>query len=62
VKKTEWYPPHIKPVHCGIYEVTTGSAYIFKAYWDGEKFRDPDTGGRYVNVIFYWRGLTEEAK
>lgn len=39
MKLTEWHPPHIKPVHIGVYEVRDdGDDYGGFSYWDGEKF------------------------
>jgi hypothetical protein len=62
MKKTAWFPPYIKPVHVGLYEVTIDAWSIFEARWDGNYFRESELGARYARNIFYWRGLTEEAK
>lgn len=37
MKKTKWFPAHIKPVHIGVYNVWwyTNVKSEFFAYWDG---------------------------
>lgn len=73
-KMTNWFPPSIKPVRAGVYEIKftytmmpTESKY---ATWNGKKWSNMSyhkTG--YWHGIFvgaeqnkYWRGFTEEQK
>ena len=70
---TDWFPPHIKPVHKGVYEITFTSRHNMYApmyaTWNGEKW----SSGSYnlcdkfhqlfnANQNKYWRGFTEEQK
>jgi hypothetical protein len=72
MKKTAWFPPHIKPVRDGWYERDyreTHHGDIYQCLW--LQFR-PGVGCWYVEeagrtIEAYhenlpWRGLTEEAK
>ena len=70
-KMTDWFPPHIKPVHIGVYEIkyTSKVAYGSNMYatWNGEKW----SSGSYnlcdkyhqlfnANQDKHWRGFTEK--
>ena len=70
---TNWFPPHIKPVREGVYEIKYTSKSPWKnwmyATWNGEKW----SCGSYnlcdkfhqlfnANQNKYWRGFTEEQK
>lgn len=69
---TPWFPPHIKPVHVGVWDVADGSHFRapwFKK-WDGRYWY---TGGRTVSEAnrvteysileeFSWRGLARKPK
>jgi hypothetical protein len=60
MKKTNWYPPHIKPVRVGLYEVGSDIFYL-KAYWSGKSWRlalNKDQKWKIQNLT--WRGLTHE--
>ena len=70
--KTDWYPPHIKPVREGLYEV---KGWHFHGgtwkYWNGTKWGWSHTSARMARYWrnqsgaaqeVEWRGLTEEAK
>jgi hypothetical protein len=61
-----WFPPEIKPVHVGVYQVWNSRIY---AYWNGKKwcwamrsvneaksFRITDGADQYKE----WRGLAEK--
>lgn len=71
-KLTDWYPPEVKPVREGVYEVTSAEVGILKyAYWNGKAF-----GLRCRSVenadleresfwfphegVIHWRGLAEK--
>jgi hypothetical protein len=68
---TDWFPPKIKPVHIGVYEVSLGKLYSpTYAYWNGELWgwtelsvasavacRTPRGAIQHKT----WRGLTKEA-
>ena len=69
---TPWFPPHIKPVRKGVYEIKyTGKgpheSYMW-ATWDGVKWSvgsyklsDDNHKDFYVaNQKKFWRGFTEE--
>ena len=74
MKLTPWYPPEVKPVRKGVYEVREevfGKWTVF-AYWNGKRFgyretesiraydkRDHPTG---LSATAPWRGLAEEPK
>jgi hypothetical protein len=68
MKKTAWFPAHIKPVHKGVYQIRTESGSCY-SQWDGEKWccmhRDKDVAARQWLVSwcqdYAWRGLTEKA-
>lgn len=70
-KMTPWFPPHIKPVHVGVYPVKFGDdGDICYAAWNGNKwswFELSPRGQRFRNFQFtnqnkYWRGFIEEQK
>lgn len=58
---TNWFPPHIKPVHVGVYPVEWGYAY-----WTGKRWgcwqATPVFARKYQNYLYAdqdkrWRGL-----
>jgi hypothetical protein len=75
MKKTEWFPANIYPVHVGFYEtsrnhVAKEAEGIHKLYWNGEKWQYAyDCGECFKGerAIMYasdgdkWRGLAEKA-
>jgi hypothetical protein len=75
MKKTEWYPPHIKPVREGWYERDYSNTHmktetVFLDLWQqfspGNGYWYVDEPPGQINDAYYenlpWRGLTEEAK
>ncbi len=63
VSMTDWHPPHIKPVHVGIYKVRiqVGAAlFPGSALWNGTKWMDTSTGLEcyFQNVEF--QGVTQQ--
>lgn len=60
---TDWYPPEIKPVRVGEYEISffdCGWQYEYRAWWDGAIWRATNGGGwSFVNQELTWRGQTE---
>ena len=73
-KMTKWFPPHIKPVREGVYEVSfkywpKKDAPMY-ATWNGSRwsvwshFKDDMYHARflYADQGKYWRGFTEEQK
>ena len=70
-KMTNWFHPHIKPVHKGVYEVKDPFWGTMYSNWNGKSW---DVGCVYVSSSFvpsyrhrksdhqnkYWRGLTEK--
>jgi hypothetical protein len=71
---TEWFPPHVKPMHVGLYDVDLSGdgAYRGASYWDGRRWcyahdwdssgvgdRSPAPDGMQPR---YWRGLATEPK
>ena len=59
--RTPWFPGTVKPVRVGLYEVED-CGWVYLDYFDGEYWRDVETGYRWNYQNFEWRGLTEEAK
>ena len=71
---TGWFPPHIKPVREGVYQIRfTGGRnidYPMYATWNGEVWstasQEKDdhyhTKFSYALQEKYWRGFTEEQK
>jgi hypothetical protein len=68
---TQWLPPHIKPVHVGVYEVDwrDKSSWMVYARWNGNLWSHPSYQktdeywhNRYDNAgqTISWRGFTEE--
>jgi hypothetical protein len=49
MKRTPWFPAHIKPVNVGVYRVKSGMS-MWWSYWDGKRwgFREPTKHGAYV--------------
>jgi hypothetical protein len=71
MQKTEWYPPHIKPVRVGLYETRNrpidwpeAPSHVYMDWWDGFAFCEVGTGNRLMewSSAVHWRGLTEEVK
>jgi len=71
-KRTPWYPPEVKPVRVGVYEVAMTIVPVWYRYWDGENWHVGDEtpalalksaplNGTSWSVK-HWRGLTEKAK
>ena len=73
-KMTLWFPPHIKPVHVGVYQIlfnySRPSDLKMYAAWNGRKWSNFDyskTGSwlsefRDAEQKKLWRGFTEEQK
>lgn len=68
-KYTDWFPPEIKPVHVGVYELED-LPYPFH-YWDGARWFGAGARGEkirlYAEQVDYgcrvrWRGLSEKPK
>lgn len=57
----EWYPPEIKPVRVGEYEVKSWG-YLLIAVWSGREWRDSKSCLilSYQHVV--WRGLAADPK
>lgn len=68
-KLTEWFPPEVKPVRVGVYEVAYPPGRWFRK-WDGTRWMcGADTpeiaverSAIPVETTFPWRGLAEEPK
>ena len=66
MKRTEWYPAHIKPVRVGWYEI--GSDYtqdVDMMFWDGWLLwweRGPAVGCGPLVPGDKWRGLTKPSR
>jgi len=55
MKKTDWYPPNIKPVREGLYEVGSDELSV-KVWWNGRQWiRGNGTALPLQEVC--WRGL-----
>lgn len=75
MKTTDWFPPHINPVHVGWYKrrfISCDPKTYFN-YWDGQYWYyslhlDPDDrvtknhGRRADNFVMEWCGLAEKPK
>lgn len=70
-KKTRWFPPEVKPVRKGEYEVCPyytlpvlleGDAEVFKMRWDGSRWLQEEGNRPAVIQSRYWRGLTSPSK
>ena len=73
-KMTDWFPPHIKPVREGVYEVSFASRQKtdapMYATWNGSRWSCWSNGKndvyhtRFLEAVQdkYWRGFTEEQK
>jgi len=68
-KLTDWFPPNVKPVHKGMYEVHVSHCYPFPRYFDGKKWhimtRAEASGTKpftpcSVDYGYHWRGLAEK--
>lgn len=61
-KLTPWFPSTTLPINIGEYQYRYQSSYLFRAYWDGERFliHDKDDGywwSQPVERDGHWRGL-----
>lgn len=57
---TEWFPPNIKPVHIGEYEVKTCGCIptqTFRVYWNGDIFQSIIYREPLLNQNRIWRGV-----
>ena len=71
-KMTDWFPPHIKPVNVGVYEVKFTPKGKYESYmyaaWNGQQWsrvaRYEEMGRFHSNFAAdqnkYWRGFTEK--
>ena len=71
IKMTDWFPPHIKPVREGVYEIKLTAVrgyHRMYATWNGLKWSRAShyaSGGwhekfRGADQDKYWRGFTKE--
>lgn len=63
--RTNWFPPEVKPVHIGMYEIRNRDGFGIEwwAYWNGEKWvflRHPDWV--LMDQDREWRGLKRKQK
>ena len=71
-KMTDWFPPHIKPVHKGVYQIKFSNrnkreAPLY-ATWNGGRWSVSSNGKNdmyhtrflYAYQDKYWRGFTEK--
>ena len=60
MKRTRWYPAHIKPVRVGWYELLVRRFLTNQYWWDGAKWKiAPESKfALYDQMNFKWRGLT----
>jgi hypothetical protein len=72
-KMTPWFPPHIKPVRKGVYQITYAKKQsptykVMYATWNGSEW---STGSYYLDDFYhkafdganqhkFWRGFTKE--
>lgn len=71
-KLTPWFPPGIKPVHIGVYQVQIRPYAVGYAYWNGKKWTN--SSNTVGHAYFYkdwtsgaiqkksWRGLAQKPK
>jgi len=70
-KMTPWFPPHIKPVHKGVYEIKYTERGLYDSYmwatWNGSKWSSVSYNlcDEYhkqfdANQNKYWRGFKEK--
>jgi len=72
-KMTPWFPPHIKPVRKGVYEVINGyrlsHTLPIYARWDGLEWSNSSYHAHHPELHYtsyrayqnkYWRGFTKE--
>ncbi len=67
MKKTAWFPAHIKPVHKGLYQVRAGVVSTY-ANWDGEHWclmsPNPYEASKQKHASWrqdrIWRGIKKE--
>jgi hypothetical protein len=66
MKYTPWFPPEIKPVHVGVYQVFNDFTY---AYWGGKRWGYVELSvkqavasknTKFASQYKTWRGLTTE--
>lgn len=71
MKRTKWYPAHVKPVHVGVYEIRfhTKPQVVVYSRWDGHEWRALATNKKlaaqvneYAWGTYPWRGLSERYK
>lgn len=60
MKRTPWYPAHIKPVRVGMYEIKFGGFVFSGYYWNGEKWMVGENSAfaLWNQTQLKWRGLT----
>ena len=59
---TEWFPPHLNPVHVGFYQRDYSDCFITSIpdYWDGKYWLIGRKDGQAIERTSYrlpWRGL-----
>ena len=69
MKRTKWFPSHIKPVHIGVYEVKDAYPPWYR-YWNGRNWfvggNTPTMATQHCGIRidkeFYmpWRGIVKE--
>jgi hypothetical protein len=68
---TPWFPPHIKPVHKGVYEIKYTERGLHESYmWATSNGKKWSRGSHELADVFhtqfdanqdkYWRGFTKE--
>lgn len=64
MKRTQWFPASVKPVHVGRYEVYLAIRGVLRLWWDGAQWRVWAADGWPVRLEWgdMWRGLTEPHK
>lgn len=69
MKKTDWFPADVKPVHAGLYETKSeGCVSLYLWEWDGSQWIFPRSregsgefaGMRCMDQNRDWRGLFEK--
>lgn len=73
MKKTDWFPADVKPVHVGVYRVVKSFGECW-AYWNGKRWshgflettlyasdvQTMKTSYRWAYPVKQWRGLAEK--
>ena len=64
MKKTEWFPPSVKPVRVGLYErrMIDVAARLRMSPWAGDVWLFGENLSGWQDEGFEWRGLAEEPK